>query len=89
MAKTKTVTPYQRLLEDARDFARKVKYRHRTTMWLYDKAKLGTGWSLVDLYERTAAAEQLGYDVVLEANENGLLVKYVKKVPETPWEFKA
>ncbi len=87
--KTKPKTPYQRLLDDAQDFARKVKYRHTVKMWHYPKDDLGKAWALTELYQRTAAAEQLGYDVVLEAMTDGLVVRYVKQVPEAPWAFRA
>jgi hypothetical protein len=87
--KTKRKNPYQMLLEDAKKYAREAKYRRAVLMWTYDKAKLGNGWSLNELYERTAAAKQLGYDVVLEATADGLCVKYVKTVPDAPWAFRA
>ncbi len=87
--KTKPKTPYQRVLEEAQDFARKVKCRHTKTMWTYPKDKLNTGWALESLYERVKAAEQLGYEVVLMATDDGLAVRYVKEVPEAPWAFRA
>lgn len=83
------VNPYQVLLEEAQDYARKVQDRHKKTMWSYPKAKLSVGWGLNDLAERTAAATQLGYDVVLTVNEGGdLVVTYVKKPPLAPWRFR-
>ena len=42
------------------------------------------GWKLLDLYERTKAAEQLGYDVQIVAGDDGLSVYYKKKVPDVP-----
>lgn len=80
----KPKSPYQRLLEDTRDWARKVMYRHSVGMWTYPKAKLTEGYRLDDLYERVQAAEQLGYEVVVVANETGLFVRYVKKIPKPP-----
>lgn len=85
--KEKRKNPYQMLMEDIKEFARKVRFRNTINMWHYPKAKLDTGWNLTDLWERTSAAEQLGYDVVLEANENGLTVKYVKKIPHVPMNW--
>lgn len=52
-------------------------------MWVYGKTQLP------DLYERVAAAKQLGYDVMLFAEQDGLHVKYVKEVEEAPWEFRS
>jgi len=85
MSKYKPVTPYQRLLTEMRDYCDSVDYRPSKTMWLYPKAKLGESWSLLDLYERVAAAEQLGHDVMLEAVADGLRVTYVRKIPMRPW----
>jgi hypothetical protein len=51
-------------------------------MWHYPKAKLNDGWPLGGLYERVAAADQLGYDVVLSVAEEGLRVHYQKR-PDT------
>lgn len=78
------VTPYQRLMERFREYASKVTYPRKVGMWNYPKAKLAEGWGLLDLYERTKAAEQLGYDVQLYATDEGLSVKYVQKRPEWP-----
>lgn len=86
--KTKQITPYQRLLESAREFAAAVEHPHTKLMWTYPKDKLNAGWGLANLTERVAAAEQIGYDVKL-VNQNGALqVLYVKKMPTRPWEFK-
>lgn len=87
MAKQKPKTPYQHLLERAREWAHSVNYGHRTTMWKYPKGKLGDGWSLTDLYERTRAADQLGYDVTLVAGDEGLCVVYRKRPKTVPYEF--
>jgi len=76
---TVRINPYQRLLKDVKDFAWKVKYASRKIMWTYPKARLSEGWSLADLHARVSAADQLGYDVHLIANDEGLVVKYVKR----------
>ena len=81
---TERKNPYQRLLEKAMEFARKVKYAHRITMWTYPKSKLSDSWKLSDLFERTYAADQLGYDVQIIAKDEGLIVRYVKRV-EIPY----
>jgi hypothetical protein len=84
MEKEKPITPYQRLMTKARGFSAQVLYPEKKTMWHYPKAKLSIGWSLADLWERTAAAEQVGYDVRLKATDAGLVVEYVKR-PEVPF----
>lgn len=81
------VNPYTRLKGICKKYADEVRYPHTRNMWHYPKSRLKEGWTLTDLWERTAAAEQLGYDVVLEAQDKGLLVKYVKKRPRVPWEL--
>lgn len=86
--KTKPITPYQRLLESAREFATAVEHPHTKLMWTYPKDKLNTGWHLTDLAERVAAANQLGYDVKLVNQDGALQVWYVKKMPNRPWDFK-
>jgi hypothetical protein len=81
----KPVTPYARLLQSFKEYARAVEYRQRVTMWLYPMEKLSERWNLLDLYERTKAAEQLGYDVLVSAEDEGIVVRYIKKIPSRPW----
>lgn len=84
--KAKPISPYQRLMDRFKEFANKIEYREKITMWVYPKNKLTESWSLKDLYERVAAAEQLNYDVQLLATDGGLEVKYIKKIPKRPWD---
>lgn len=86
--KTKPKTPYQRILEDIKEFCHKVRYRHQKTMWTYPKNLLGEAWAMGSLYERTMAAEQLGYEVHLIANSEGLTVIYKKHVPNIPFAWR-
>lgn len=88
MNKTKPVTPYQRLLDEIKDFCSKIEYPHTKEMFLYPKSGLNTKtFYLYDLAERTAAANQIGYEVVLTVTDAGLSVKYRKKIP-VPWGWK-
>lgn len=82
------ITPYARLLDEFRKFASAVEYPTRKIMWTYETAKLGEGWSLVELHQRVQAAEQLGYDVVLRSVPDGLRVEYRKKPPALPWSVR-
>jgi hypothetical protein len=83
--KSKPITPYIRLLSEAKKWAFSAKHRHTVSMFWYARAKLGDGWSLTDLYERTKAADQLGFDVRVVAKDDGLHVQYVKRCPEIPY----
>ena len=84
----KQKNPYKRLLDDIKDWCRQVQHRHSREMFIYPKDRLGEVWSLVDLYERVAAAEQLGYDVHIVADSTrGLVTRYIKKVPPTPYAW--
>lgn len=85
--KTKRITPYKRLKDQFLEFANKCLIRRRRNMWMYPHAKLNEGWRLHDLWERTAAAEQIGYDVQLRADKDGLHVEYIAKLPERPWNI--
>ena len=80
-AKRVIKTPYHHLAEDFDNFKRKVRFPRTVSMWHYPKGKLTEGWNLLDLYERTKAADQLGYEVVLVAADEGLKVQYVAKRP--------
>ena len=80
--------PYTRLLGEIKEFCFKVEFRHVKVMWNYPKNRLGEGWELSSLYQRTQAAEQLGYDVQLVANDEGLSVQYKKKTPSIPYGWK-
>lgn len=83
----KRKNPYQMLLDRIIKFCGEVRHRHTRTMFVYPKDRLAEGWSLSDLYQRAAAAEQLGYDVVVSAEAQGLMVRYVKKPPTVPFEW--
>lgn len=88
--KPKPITPYQRLKDEAKEWAFSVVYPWRRQMWRYPKEKLNRegGWSLSDLWERVAAAEQLGHVVQLKATDEGLIVEYIRKAPDAPWSFR-
>lgn len=81
-------TPYQRLLEAAREYVREINTAHTVCMFFYKKADLTSKWSMTDFYERAKAAEQLGYRVEVRAEDRGLAVYYVKENPPIPREFK-
>lgn len=84
--KQKPITPYARLLDEFKAFCDAIDYRSRITMFFFKKSSLKEGgWSMSEVYERTRAADTLGYDVVIEAADDGLRFKYVKKIPNRSW----
>jgi len=81
--RTARVNPYTKLLTLAREYAWQVIYPRRIMMFYYERAQLA------DLYERVAAADQLGYDVQATADaENRHIVFHYVKRAEVPWEFR-
>ena len=87
----KPITPYQRLLDDVRRFMSDFRHPTRKRLWSYPKDRLGEPWGLSDLYERAAAADLLGYDTVLKADEaEGLVVEFRKRPNEglLPWSLR-
>lgn len=83
----KRKTPYQRLLDEIKEYVRNVQYRHEVTMWSYPDGKLHEGWRLDALHQRVQAASQLGYDVILVAKDDALVVRYKKRVPDPSWSW--
>lgn len=88
MTKTSRESPYVRLVRIFKQWLLSVDHPHTKMMWRYPKDKLGQGWSILDLYERVQAADQLGYRVEVRAAESGLEVYYVKRPNEKPWELR-
>lgn len=77
----KRFNPYQRLMNQFAEWASSVIYPKRKSMWVYPKENLNKNWDLTDLYERVAAAKQIGYEVVLKATDEGIEVEYVEGRP--------
>lgn len=75
---------YNKLKREAREWVVSAIGRHTVAMRLYPKDRLSEGWPLADLAERVRAADQLGYNVELRWSDEGLQVRYVKKLPPTP-----
>jgi len=84
---TKRLNPYQYLLKQVREVITKIKYRETKNMFFYSYKNLGKAWSMTQIYERTKAAEQLGYDVQVKTTDKGLQFFYIKKMPyiTTDW----
>lgn len=85
----KRKTPYQMLLETAREWAWDAAHPHERPMFTYYKKHLDSGYyELRGLYERTKAADALGYDVYVEADDTGLHMRYRKRIPPMPMWLK-
>ncbi len=56
-------------------------FRETKGLFFYPKENLKTGYTLDDLYQRTIAAQTLGWNVIMEADEKGLHFSYAKKLP--------
>ena len=82
------MNPYTRLQGEAREWAVSVVHPERRVMWRYPKDKLALSWPLDELQQRVVAANQLGWDVVLVADDGGLLVQYRKRHDSPPWEIR-
>lgn len=80
--------PYTDLKDRCAKWAITVVSPHTRGMWRYPREKLATGFRLDDLYERIRAADQLGYDVRLRAEDDGLHVEYVKRPGMPPYEIR-
>lgn len=80
--------PYTKLLNDIRKFCSKLKHARRTPMFYFSKDTLKphNSWRLDDVYQRALAAKELGHEVILEADENGLHIKYREQTP-VPYLF--
>lgn len=79
----KPQNPYNRLKDRMAQRFLEIIYPRKKIMWNYPKNRLHEGWPLRDLWERTAAAKQIGYEVVLTAEEDGLRVTYVNARPDS------
>jgi hypothetical protein len=86
--KTKPVTPYARLLKQFIKYCDYVEYRDNRKMFLFKRDELLKGYSLSDVYERTRAADQLGFDVILRTDADGLHVEYIRRIPKRPWNVR-
>jgi len=77
------ISPYTRLLNVAREYARQVIYPRRIVMFYYERAQL------TELYERIVAADQLGYDVhaTADTEKRRVVLHYVKRA-DAPRELR-
>ncbi|MBU2061710.1 MAG: hypothetical protein KKH44_07685 [Bacteroidetes bacterium] len=88
MANKKAISPYTRLLNDARDFIHKAKRRKEINMFTGMDKDAHYDWD--DVYYQMKAAEQLGYEVLIvpESGQGKFKIIYREKFPEIPYDFK-
>lgn len=79
--------PYTDLLEEAKQYVRKVLHPRKVFMTRIPKNGIDqrSGYRMDDIYQKVCAAEDLGYDVQLFAVEGSLEFKYVEKPPRDPF----
>lgn len=87
--KIKPMTPYARLLADIKEWMNRFRWRHTVAMFRWAKKDLvpQNSWRMDDVYQRTLAAQSLGYEVTLTADEDGLSMKYRKSM-DVPFQWK-
>jgi hypothetical protein len=69
------------LCKDGNELYNKMLFRETKGLFFYPKEKLRDGFRIDDLYERTIAAQTLGWNVIMEADDKGLHFSYAKKLP--------
>lgn len=77
--------PYTDLVKRVEDYLEKLRYAHTVTMWQWKAGEMDATVSA--MHQRTLAAQQMGYDVYLYANDDKLIVQYKKKIgiPDGVW----
>jgi hypothetical protein len=82
----KRKSPYQRLVEIGRDFSREVLTRRKFRM---ETLELNNSPVMHSLYYRAIAAEQLEYEVILEARDGRIELIYRQKIRpvNVPYQF--
>lgn len=73
-------TPYTRLFDQIKNFCLELRYPKEKILWTYPKARLNDGWGLTELHTRVSTAKHLGYEVIIESSDEGLVIKYREKV---------
>lgn len=82
------LNPYERLKQIGREYADAVKYRHTANMFSLSKKEIDeNNYSLREIYQRTAAAQQIGYEVHLVIRNDVLFIEYVQSPPQMPMAF--
>ena len=88
--KKKQKTPYDRILDEIRTYVFNVMYPKSYNMFFFNSGDIEKVWSISDVYERTVAANDLGYDVFLVTTPDpkSLTIQYRKRPPTPNWRWK-
>lgn len=80
--------PYNRLKRIANDYIYELKNK-RTRSMFWVKSEPLNGWAS-DLYQRTIAAQQLGNEVIVRADDDGIYFEYRTKTDglTVPYELR-
>ncbi len=85
MSNHKIITPYQRLMNVAKDYVASLRRARREKVEMFYMEK-GNSYDVSDIYERTIAAQQLGYHIEIYAEKGKIYVSYVKDI-DVPYEI--
>jgi hypothetical protein len=90
MNNAKRKTPYRRLLERVRPLFKELTNPQTRSMLYFETEEIVSGveFRLTEVYERTLAAQALGWRVVVSAGENGLFFEYEKCKPYIEYELR-
>lgn len=80
--KKKPVNPYTELRTRFERYKCAVKFPERIVMFSIAFDKLRGSYRFDDIYERTHAADALGWDVRLRAGTDGLRFEYIRRPKE-------
>lgn len=84
------VSPYVALRDSFREYLSKVRSPKSNNLWVYPKDAVlrRDSWKLDDLYHSVVAADRIGFDTVLTADGEGLIVRLRQRPGEperSPW----
>jgi len=76
------------LRKQGHEFFDKILNRDTRVLFTYAKERIGSSWSLEDVWERTMAAQALGFNTIIRADDKGLHIDYAKTLPTArPYRF--
>lgn len=83
--KTKPITPYKRLLDEATMFAYALRCAHRVT--IMDAGEMADDFDACEMEARVDTATKLGYVVELRLDKGGNLYAEARKLSDVPFTF--
>lgn len=83
----KRENPYTRLKRICAKWAIDVLYPKRIEMYVLGGTSNGGSYSMGEIHQRVAAAEQLKHRVEIKTRGKDLVIQYVEIPPQAPWEL--